>query len=207
MPKLPPLLGGVISRSLLPGTRRAPAISGWMTKGPWKFDHTVKRSGARSKCAMTPKVSIGIDQLAGVFRNVAAVGDHNGHRLADIAGAIDGNRVIGDWRLHDARHWSDKRGDILAGDDVADARQLQRVRNIDVDDTGVRMLRAENGGETDTSHRREVVNKARTPSEERLILFARHGRADPPARCDSDCRQQNTAHLLSAIPPSRFCCF
>src|SRR5262249_50386664 len=31
----------VIRRRRCPGTRNALAMSGWTTKGPWKFDHTV----------------------------------------------------------------------------------------------------------------------------------------------------------------------
>ena len=41
MPKLPPELGGVITRRRLPATLRAPAISGCSTNGPWKFDQIV----------------------------------------------------------------------------------------------------------------------------------------------------------------------
>src|SRR5229473_767960 len=52
IPKLPPLLGGVMRRSRWPGTRNALAMSGWTTNGPWKFDHIVcaHRAGAAPKC-------------------------------------------------------------------------------------------------------------------------------------------------------------
>src|SRR5439155_15349909 len=61
MPKLPPLLGGVIRRCRCPGTRNELDMSGWTTKGHWKFYHTVYRCGDRSNCAITPNVSIGVD--------------------------------------------------------------------------------------------------------------------------------------------------
>ena len=40
MPKLPPLSGGMRSRILVPGTRSAFAITGWVENGPWKFAMT-----------------------------------------------------------------------------------------------------------------------------------------------------------------------
>ncbi len=40
MPKLPPESGGMRSRNLVPGTRKAFVMTGWTLNGPWKFAST-----------------------------------------------------------------------------------------------------------------------------------------------------------------------
>ena len=41
MPKLPPMSGGTMKRSLFSATPSTRAVSGCMMNGPMKFDHTV----------------------------------------------------------------------------------------------------------------------------------------------------------------------
>ncbi len=54
MPKLPPISGGTMKRSLFSGTPRTRAVSGCMMNGPMKFDQSVYAPSIGSQRATTP---------------------------------------------------------------------------------------------------------------------------------------------------------
>jgi len=73
----------------------------------------------------------------------------------------------------------DELGDLLAGRNIPHAAQRAGARHIDLLDPGVRMRRAEDRGKAQARQRRQVVDEARPPGEQRLILLARSSRPDP----------------------------
>ena len=110
------------------------------------------RSGA-SLCAGGDRIDhrferliVDLHQLGGVLGDIAALGDDQRHRLADIAHALDRQRPLLHRRLHRREERIGELADLLAGDDGPDAVMRQRARRIDADDFGMRVRRADDMG-------------------------------------------------------------
>ena len=59
---------------------------------------------------------IDLDQLGGILGDIAALGDDERHRLADIAHALDGERPLRHRRLHRGEKRIGELAHLLAGD-------------------------------------------------------------------------------------------
>ncbi len=69
---------------------------------------------------------IDLDQIEGVFREIAAFGNRDRDRLADIAHAVDRDRPAFDRRLHADHETGGMRCDVGAGQNRRDAGKLAR---------------------------------------------------------------------------------
>src|SRR6266516_1449613 len=141
------------------------------------------------------RVVLNVDQIAGVFRDITRVRNHDGDRLADVACLIDGDRIVGEGGLHDARQRTDQSCDVLSSDDGPNAGDLQRSREINPADPRMRMGRTQDRRKADSGNWREIVYETRLPSQERLILFTRDSGADPSLRYGLDWFKQDRPHL------------
>src|SRR5262249_8770185 len=142
-----------------------------------------------------------------VFRDVARISDHDGNGLADVSHLLDGDRIVGDWSLHNAWHWPDQIRDFLPGDDAANAGQRQRARDIELIDARMWVRRTQDRREAYAGNGREIVDEPRPPAQQRFILLARDRRADPPLRYGPDCFQQNAVTLECVTPARAARCF
>ena len=152
------------------------------------------------------RLILDLDKVERVLGDIAVLGDDHRHRLADKAHLVDGDRVVGDGDLDDARDRARDRGHLGARDDAGDARQGARLGGIDIHDARMRMRRAQDGGVLEVGHRLHVINELRPPAQERRVLFARDGLADPLiagrlGRCRSvTCHAENRDK--AGLPPT-----
>ena len=65
MPKLPPMSPATTKRSRFSASPRARATSVCIANGPMKLDQTVSTCSKGSQRAMTPYVSIGVEEYLG----------------------------------------------------------------------------------------------------------------------------------------------
>ena len=97
-------------------------------------------------------IVLDLDQLGGVLRLLAALGDHRHHRLADIAHGLVRQRAarrhlglaavgIGEHRRK-GEVADSVLGHVVPGEDGDDARRLAGGRRVDPDDPGMGMRRA-----------------------------------------------------------------
>ena len=111
-------------------------------------------------------------QLGGVFGDIAALGDDQRHRLADIAHPLHGQRPL----LHRRFHRGEKRlrqfAHVFAGDDGPDAVMRERRARIDRNDVGVGMRRADDVGVQGADRHRQIVGIAAAARQERRVLLA-----------------------------------
>jgi hypothetical protein len=112
-------------------------------------------------------------QLGGVFGDVATLGDDQRHRLADIAHALDRQRPLlhrrffgGEKRLRQLAH-------VVAGDDGPDAVVRQRRGDIDRNNIGVRMRRADHMGVQRADRDGQVVGVAAAARQQCGVLLAK----------------------------------
>ena len=103
-----------------------------------------------------PRRVIDRDGFGRVTRAIERVGDHHRDRIADMHGAIDGDRrprrqihraaVAFLVRRHRGQRAERVRGIIRAGEHGVDAGHLSRRAGVDAADVGMRMRRAHDGG-------------------------------------------------------------
>ena len=122
------------------------------------------------------------DELGGVARALARVGDDGGDRLADEPRASDRERVVlhvPAGRRRDLEERVGQERDLVPGQRPVDAGQLERGRDVDGGDLGVRVGRAD---EVDEAHvvPLDVVEEDALALHEPAILLARHALADEP---------------------------
>jgi hypothetical protein len=92
------------------------------------------------------------DPLAGVLRDVAVRGHDHDHRLADVVDLAVGQREPGprrgQLRVRDEhrQRLGHRAGEVLVGVDRDDAVEVQARVDVDVDDPGVRVRAAHEGG-------------------------------------------------------------
>ncbi len=112
---------------------------------------------------------------------VDAVGDHEGHGIADMAHLAPGKDRIGrageriDLEIEQARQVAEI-GNVLRRQDHADAGQTFRARGIDRE-LGVRMRRTQHQ-RVQRRLRRDVVSVAAFAADERVVLLAKNALTD-----------------------------
>ena len=95
-------------------------------------------------------VVLDLDKLQGVLGEVAALGHHDGDRVADqphLVGCHDGE--LDGRRPEDPRRWragGEEPLDVFAGHGHDHARQLAGRRHVDAEDAGVGQRAAQEGG-------------------------------------------------------------
>ncbi len=112
------------------------------------------------------------DQLGGVLGEIAALGHHQRHRLADIAHAADRERPLVDLRLQRHQERIGDFPDILAGEHRPDAVHGERRRCVDLHDIGVRMRRADHVGCQRAGRHRQIVGIAPAPRQQCRVFLA-----------------------------------
>ncbi len=119
-----------------------------------------------------------VDEVAGVLGDVSRLGDHRGHRLADVTHAIHGDAVLHHRRACELRGRTGHLLGFLARHHQQHARQRTRLRHVDPLDARMRPVRAQHRG---VSHVRElhVVDVAALAGEQARVLHPLHVLADP----------------------------
>ena len=123
------------------------------------------------------RLVLDLDESDRVLGDVAAVGDHQHHRLADMAHFAERDAALLDRRIGKARQRPGFLRRLLAGDHCGHAGQRQRRALVDRLDAGVRM-RAAQHRRVRHVRQRDVVDEAAAADQEARILLAQHARAD-----------------------------
>jgi len=120
-------------------TKAAPAydVGSDVLMNEWSIAH----ARASQVCYCRKDFVLNVDQIAGVLRDIARIRNNHGNRLADISRLLDGDWVVSQRALDDARHRPDQIPDIRSSDDAPNARQFPRPREINSPDARVRMGR------------------------------------------------------------------
>ena len=137
--------------------------------------------GRPSSCALArvdehvERLVLDLDELGGVARELARLGDDGDDRVADVADAADRERVVLDLvagRRRELEERVGQRRDLVAGQRPVDAGQRQRRRDVDRDDQRVRVRRAH---EVHVAHAvpLDVVDEHALALEEPPVLLAR----------------------------------
>ena len=132
------------------------------------------------------------DPLADVLGDVAVAGDHHDDGLADVVDLVPGQRelgaAVGQGRVRDEQRQrlADPAGEVLVGPDADQPVDLEGVGHVDVDDAGVRVRAAhEGGGQGGVPQVVEVAPTAGhqprvlAPLDRRAEHLAGHGVASP----------------------------
>ena len=126
------------------------------------------------------RVVVDLDQLGSVPRELAGPRDDRRDGVADVAHAADGERVVLDVRPGGRRKLEERIGedrDLVARERSVDTVELERLRDVDRLDAGVRVRRAH---EVDEPHLvpLDVVEEHALALDEPLVLLARNVLAD-----------------------------
>ena len=124
---------------------------------------------------------VDLDQLDGVGRRIAVLGDDEGDLLA-----LEQHLLVGQHRLHVAgerRHVVEiERLQVVGGEDRLDARHLERGRRVDRLDARVAVGRADEIAEQHARHL-DVVDIVALALDEAGVLDAPAGAAEALAAC------------------------
>jgi hypothetical protein len=128
------------------------------------------------------RVVLHLDELGGVAGEVACSRHDRCDRVADVAHLADGECVVLDVSARRRRELEKRireNGDLVAGERPVDAVELERLRDVDGLDPGVRVRRAD---EVDEAHLvpLDVVEEHALALDEPLVLLARDVLADEP---------------------------
>ena len=136
----------------------------------------VRLGGAREVGDDRQRLVLDADGAGGVLGDVAVLGHDHGDDLADVADLVLGERVLragGDDRLvrdDQRQRVREPALEVLVGVDGVDAFDGERAGDVDVDDAGVRVVRAHEGGVGGMG--REVVGVAAVAGEQTPVLAA-----------------------------------
>ena len=125
------------------------------------------------------RLVLDLDQLGGVARQLARLGDDGGHGLAREADLADCERVVADLAPRRRRHLEERirlRRDLLADQRPVHALDRLGLGDVDGHDPGVGVRRAD---EVDVAHAvaLDVVEEDALALYEALVLLARDARA------------------------------
>ena len=128
------------------------------------------------------RLVLDLDQLGRVARELAGRSDDRGDRLADEARLADRERVVLDLVPGRHRHLEERVGedrDLVAGQRPVDVLELERPRDVDRLDLGVRVRRAD---EVDETHAvpLDVIEEDALALDEAPVLLPRDAGADEP---------------------------
>ena len=138
---------------------------------------------------------VDFDQFKGILGYIAVHGHHDRDGLAAIARLGRRAHLETHLRAHHARDDAGDRRDLRARDDADNARQLFGRAHIYRADTRMRMRRTQDRRVAQTRHRLQIVDKAPAAGEERRVLLAGDGPADPA------CCRTARCHCASAEAP------
>ena len=147
------------------------------------------------------RLVLDLDQLGAILGDVAAVGEHRRHRLADVADLADGHArplaLLEHGRREDLlaerqTHGLERGRDVLAGEDAAHAGQPERRAGVDAGDPGVRVRTADEG-DVQGSRQPDVIHVLRLPAQEAWVFHPLDGcthefhqcHPRPPVRADA----------------------
>ena len=127
------------------------------------------------------RLVLDLDELGGVTRCLARLGDHRDDRLADKAHLADRERVVLHVRTGHGRDLEERvgqGGDLLAGERPVDPRVLLRGGDVDRRDVRVGVRRAD---EMEVTHpvRLDVVDEDALALDEAAVLLAGDALAGP----------------------------
>jgi hypothetical protein len=120
------------------------------------------------------------DPVDGVLGDVAVLGDHERDRLADVVDLVPGERelgaAVGECGVRDqqGQRVGHHAVEVVVRPDGVHAVEVEDVRDVDVEDPGVGVRRAEDGGVQGGRPDEHVVDVAAATAEEALVLDARH---------------------------------
>ena len=163
------------------------------------------RAGGERRAAVRgrgQRLVVDVDERRCVFGNVAIIGHHDRHSLADMHHLVARERrTIQILLIARARQADDHelggevRHDVGAREDGVHARQRERGRLVDAADRSVRMRAAHEGGVQHPGHP-DVVDEAALALEQRLVFQPRHRAAD-----DSHARSRFAASSAASTIP------
>jgi hypothetical protein len=125
------------------------------------------------------RLVLDVDQFERVLRHVAVAGDDDCDRLAGVAHHLVRRRVVRHGRRDAGRKRARERDDVRSREHADDAGMLEGCGDVEPDDAAVRERRPEDRGMAGVRHRREIVDEAALPAEERLVLDAWNRASDP----------------------------
>ena len=118
------------------------------------------------------RLVVDLDQVERVLGEITVGRDDHGHRLADIAHPVDGDRPAFDRRL-DADHQAGGEGsDILAGQHDGHAGRVACRLGSDGRDSRMRMRRTQDGGVQRARFHPKVVDETAAPGEQGCVFDA-----------------------------------
>ena len=128
------------------------------------------------------RVVVDLDELGGVARELARLGDDRDDGLADVAHLADRERVVPDLAARVGGDLEERVGedrDLVAGQRPVHARLLERRADVDRDDARMRVRRAH---EVDVAHPvpLDVVEEDALTLDEAAVLLARDALPDEP---------------------------
>ena len=145
-----------------------------------------------------------LDELGGVARELARLGDDRDDGLADEAHLADREREILDPAAGLARDLEERireRGHLFAGERAVDALDLLRLRDVDGGDVRVRVRRAD---EVEVAHAvpLDVVDEDALPLRQPLVLLAGDALAEQ-ALADLDLLGRDRRHRATDLTASK----
>ena len=141
-----------------------------------------------------------LHELGGVAGELPRPGADRGHRLAHESHRADGERVVLDVRARRDRHLEERIGldrDLVARQRPVDTVERERRRDVDGDDLGVGVRRAD---EVDVAHAvpADVVEEDPLALDEPTVFLARNRLADVPLlQLDRRGRRLGRAHAFA----------
>ena len=124
------------------------------------------------------RLIVHIDVIERVFRLVAVIGDHQGHRLADETHPVDSQRPLIERQAQNDEKRLGLLLDLGPGQHRGDAGPLQGARDIDRDDFRMGMGRAQNGTVQGARRHRQIIGKRRRPGEQDRVFHPLQGLAE-----------------------------
>ena len=124
------------------------------------------------------RLVLDLDQVARVLGDVAILGRHRRHRLADVAHPVVGDRGLEHRRARPCRQRIADLGRIGAGHHAKHAGESGGLAHVDGDDPRVGMGAAQHGGVRHLRHV-DVVGIEALADEEARVLHPLHALADP----------------------------
>ena len=146
------------------------------------------RTGASALRAASGSITAGrisitrLDQVNGVFGEIAIGGDDDGDRFAGVAHPTDRDRPAFDRRLDADHETCGQRLDVGAIEHRDHAGRAPGRRGVDRDDVRMRMRRAQHGSVQRAGSNPEIVDEAAASGQQGRVFDARNRTPDPRRR-------------------------
>ncbi len=130
---------------------------------------------------------VDLDQLEGVFGEIAIPCDDDGERLACVARRSVRSRVVRDRALDTGRERPGHRLDVCSGDHADHAGEVERGSRVDPRHPRVCELRSQHRRVAGVRDRLDVVHETSLATEQRLVFETGHRPSHPRVVLDLDC--------------------